>query len=41
MEEFFKAFGRHDVKEHPGVKVITAIGGLLADVACHLELDGK
>ena len=41
IEEFFKAAEKHDLKDHPGFKVILAIGGLLGDATCDLKLDGK
>lgn len=41
MAHFFKAMKEHEIKDHPGVKALVALGGLLGDAACDLKLDGK
>ena len=30
----------HDIKDHPAVKLLIALGGVLGDAACDLKLDG-
>ena len=30
----------HGLQDHPGIKVIMAIGGLVAECACDEKLDG-
>ena len=41
MEHFFKAMKEHDIKDHPAVKALVALGGLVGDAACDFKLDGK
>jgi len=31
---------KHDLRDHPGIKAIIMIGGLIADAACDEKLDG-
>lgn len=40
IEEFFEAVGKHNLWGHPVMKALVAIGGLVGDAACDLELDG-
>lgn len=42
--DVFEAFSHlvelHDLQDHPGIKAIMLIGGLIADAACDEKLDG-
>lgn len=40
FEAFTYVVEKHDLRDHPGIKAIIMIGGLIADAACDEKLDG-
>ena len=41
FEAFVRKAREHRIQHHPGVKAIIAVGGLVAEVACDVKLDGN
>ena len=40
FEAFSYVVEKHDLKDHPGIKAVMMIGGLIAKAACDETLDG-
>lgn len=40
FEAFTYVVDKHGLRDHPGIKAIIMIGGLIADAACDEKLDG-
>lgn len=41
FEAFVSKAYEHGIQDHPGVKAIVAVGGLVAEVGCDVKLDGN
>ena len=41
FEAFVRKANEHGIQDHPGVKAIVAVGGLVAEVGCDVKLDGN
>jgi len=41
FEAFVYMAHKHGIQNRPGVQVIMTIGGLVADAACEVKMDGK
>ena len=41
FEAFVRKANEHGIQDHPGVKAIVAVGGLVAEVGCDVKLDGS
>lgn len=41
FEAFSQLADLHDLRDHPGIKAIMMIGGMIVDAACDEKLDGS
>ena len=40
FEAFTYVVDKHNLRDHPGIKAIIMVGGMIADAACDEKLDG-
>ena len=41
FEAFVRKVHEHGIQNHPAIKIIMTVGGLVAEVACQTKMDGK